>query len=76
MLSEREKEEILKKGTNMTNHDIKKHIQNGASFYPNNENGYKAYFDECVAGLNDEDEIPYMWYSLDVIGEYRVDFIS
>ena len=28
MLSQREKEEILKKGTNMTNHDIKKHIQN------------------------------------------------
>lgn len=75
MLSEREKEEILKKGTNMTNHDIKKHIQN-ACFYPNNESGYKAYFDECVAGLNDADEIPNMWSSLEVIGDYRVDFIS
>lgn len=76
MLSEREKEEILKKGTNMTNHDIKKHIQDGACFYTNDENGYKAYFDECVAGLNDEDEIPDMWNSLEVIGAYRVDFIS
>ena len=76
MLSEREKEEILKKGTNMTNHDIKKHIQNGASFYPNSEAGYKAYFDQCIACLNDEDEIPDMWDSLEVIGDYRVDFIS
>lgn len=29
-----------------------------ACFYPNNENGYKAYFDECVAGLNDEGQLP------------------
>lgn len=75
MLSNSEKEEILK-NTNMTKHDIQKHIQNGACFYTNDENGYKAYFAECVAGLNDEDEIPDMWNSLDVIGEYRVDFIS
>ena len=46
MLSESEKEEILKKCTNMSKHDIKKHIQNEACFYPNNDDGYKAYFDE------------------------------
>ena len=76
MLTEREKEEILKKYTNMSEYDIKKHIQNGVCFYTNNENGYKAYFDECVVGLNDEDEIPDMWNALDVIGDYRVDFVS
>lgn len=76
MLSESEKEEILKKCTNMSEHDIKKHIQNGACFYTNNDEGYKTYFDECVAGLNDEYEIPDMWNSLDIIGDYRVDFIS
>ena len=54
----------------MSEHDIKKHIQNGACFYPNNDEGYKAYFDECVAGLNDEYEIPDMWNSLDIRENY------
>ena len=76
MLSEKKKDEILKKGTNMTNNDIKKHLQNGASFYTNDEDGYKAYWDECIAGLNDAEDIPGMWNSLDVIGDYRVDFIA
>ena len=76
MLKKKKKEEILKKYTNMSEHDIKKHIQNGACFYTNNDEGYKAYFDECIGCLNDEYEIPDMWNSLDIIGDYRVDFIS
>ena len=75
MLNEKEKADILRRNTNMTEYDIKKCLHNGTYFYENNKNGYEEYFDWCIGGLNDEEEIPDMWKSIDVVGDYRVDFI-
>ena len=31
--------------------------------------------EEAIGNLNDEDDIPEMWQKMDVIGDYRMDFV-
>ena len=66
--------ELLKKETNMTENDIKKHIDDGISVYENNNVGYEDFKEEALANLNDEEDIPEMWEKMDIIGDYRMDF--
>ena len=69
---------ILATGTNMTERDIERHIKDGVSVYDNTEAGYKEYERECIAGLNDPEEIPEMWKSLETVESdgksYKIDF--
>lgn len=67
--------ELLKKETNMTEHDIKKHIKDGISVYENTEAGYEDFKEEMLGNFNDEEEIPEMWKDMEVIGDYRMDFV-
>lgn len=70
---------ILATGTNMTERDIERHIKDGVSVYDNTDAGYKEYERECIAGLNDSEEIPEMWRSLETVESdgksYKIDFI-
>ena len=69
---------ILATGTNMTERDIERHIKDGVSVYDNTDAGYKDYEQECIAGLNDPEEIPEMWKSLETVESggksYKIDF--
>lgn len=66
--------ELLKKETNMTDHDIHKHIEDGILVYENTESGFEDFKNDALAGMNDEEDIPDMWDKLDIIGDYRMDF--
>lgn len=70
---------ILAHGTNMTERDIERHIKDGVSVYDNTEAGYKDYEQECIAGLNDPEEISEMWRSLETVENdvksYKIDFV-
>ena len=68
--------ELLKKETNMTDHDIQKHIEDGIMVYENTEVGFADFRNDALTGLNDEEDIPEMWDELDIIGDYRMDFSS
>jgi hypothetical protein len=59
----------------MTKHDIEKHIKDGISVYENSEVGYEEFKEEMLGNLNDEEEIPEMWEEMEVIGDYRMDFV-
>lgn len=69
---------ILAHGTNMTERDIERHIKDGVSVYDNTDAGYKDYEQECIAGLNDPEEIPEMWEKLETVESdgksYKIDF--
>ena len=69
---------ILATGTNMTERDIERHIKDGVSVYDNTDVGYKDYERECIAGLNDPEEIPEMWKKLETVENgaksYKIDF--
>lgn len=69
---------ILAHGTNMTERDIERHIKDGVSVYENTEAGYKDYEQECIAGLNDSEEIREMWEKLETVESdgksYKIDF--
>ena len=69
---------ILATGTNMTERDIERHIKDGVFVYDNTEAGYKEYERECIAGLNDPEDIPEMWESLETVASdgksYKIDF--
>lgn len=66
-----------------TKKEAKKYVKDGAEFYENTEEGYKDYERECIAGLNDPEDIPEMWEKMrsvdyiDVFGKrikmYRYD---
>lgn len=66
--------ELLKKETNMTDHDIQNHIEDGILVYENTESGFENFKNDALAGMNDEEDIPDMWDKLDIIGDYRMDF--
>lgn len=66
--------ELLKRKTNMTDHDIQKHIEDGIMVYENTEAGFADFRNDALAGLNDEEDIPEMWDELDIIGDYRINF--
>ena len=66
---------LLKEHTNKSEHDIKPHIKDGVWVYKNNEEGFKDYREEVIAGLeDDEEEIKRGWEGLEVVGDYRVDY--
>ena len=69
---------ILATGTNMTERDIERHIKDGVFVYDNTEAGYKEYERECIACLNDPEDIPEMWKSLETVENgaksYKIDF--
>lgn len=67
--------ELLKKETNMTEQDIKKHIEEGISVYENTKEGYEDFKEEAIGNLNDEEDVPEMWKAMEVIGCYRMDFV-
>lgn len=77
-MNESEIREIIKNGTNMTEHDIERHIKDGVSVYNNTEAGYKEYERECIAGLIDPEDIPEMWENLETVENgaksYKIDF--
>ena len=58
--------------------EAKKHVQDGCTFYEDNEQGYKEYFKECKAGCIDPEEIPEMWEKLETVENgaksYKIDF--
>lgn len=67
--------EMLRQNTNMTEHDIDKHIRDGVIVYES----YEEFKSEWNAGLNPEDEAGNEWERLDKMEyngkEYRIDFI-
>lgn len=65
---------LLKENTNMSEKDIDRHIADGIMVYSNDEKGYDDFKEDKIAGLCDEDEIAGDWDSLDIVGEYRMDF--
>lgn len=71
--------EILKNGTNMTDHDIEKHIKDGISVYENTEKGYNDFKIESINCLCDPEDIPEMWQKLNTIESneksYKINFI-
>lgn len=71
MIGVEEKKKLLRKHTNLTEREIQKHLKDGVFFYPNNNDGYKAFFDECIAGLFDEEDISEMWEVMNIVGDYR-----
>lgn len=64
----------LKEFTNMTEHDIERHVNDGIISYSNSEAGFEEFKENCLAGMMDEDDINDMWEDLEVIGSYRMDF--
>lgn len=62
---------LLKEYTNMTNHDIDKHIKDGVLVYEN----FEEYRAECEEALMDDEMIEKCWNELDIMGNYRVDFV-
>lgn len=73
-MSEREIREVLKKNTNMTDHDIRRHIKDGIFYYKNNSEGKQEFINECLSALMDEEEAEKAWEELEVIGDFKVDF--
>lgn len=67
--------ELLKKETNMTESDIMKHIEDGIMIYKNNADGFSEFRENAIEGMNDEEDIPEMWDGLDVVGDYKMDFL-
>ena len=43
--------ELLKKETNMTDHDIQKHIEDGIMVYENTEAGFADFRNVCIFAL-------------------------
>ena len=77
-MTENEIVKILQDGTNMTVHDIEKHIREGLVIYEDNKEGFEDFKDAFIGGLNDLEEAPEEWEKMDLIEsngkKYRVDF--
>ncbi len=74
-MSNEEIRTFLKENTNMSDHDIDKHLADGVFAYQNNTAGYEEYKRECLGGFCNEEEIPEMWDKLETIGEYKFDWV-
>lgn len=70
-----ELKKYLAEHTNMTERDIDKHINDGITVYSNDDAGYSEFKENCINALCDEDDVPDMWNELDVVGDYRMDFV-
>lgn len=67
--------EMLKANTNMSEHDIEKHINDGIMVYES----FEEFKNEWIAGMNDEEEAQSAYDKLDTMAydgkEYKVDFV-
>lgn len=66
----------LSRNTHMTEREIKRQIADGVGVYQDNQVGYNEFRENCLAGLCDEDDVLDMWESLDVVGDYRFDWVQ
>ena len=66
---------FLKRNTNMSDHNIDRRLADGVSVHQNSATGYEEYKQECIGGLCDEEEISGMWDKLEIIGEYKFDWV-
>ena len=66
---------LLQAHTNMSNRDIDRHIRDGIMVYSNNESGYNEFKADRLANLFDEEDIAPDWDRLDIVGDYRLEFI-
>lgn len=77
---EQEIRKILEDGTNMTAHDIEKHIRDGLAIYEDIEEGLQDFRDDWVSGMNDLEEARSRWGAMDLIKSngkrYKVDFFN
>ena len=64
----------LTNNTNMSEHDIDKHIADGIMVYSNDSEGFKAFVQDWTASLNDEEDAADAWKELEVIGDFRMEF--
>lgn len=70
-----ELKKLLQTKTNMSDRDIDRHIADGIFVYSNDESGYNEFKAERLASLFDEEDIAPDWDRLDIVGDYRLDFI-
>lgn len=57
-----------------TEKGAKKYVKDGAGFYEDTEEGYKDFEQECIACLNDPEDVPEMWEkmrSVDYLDVFR-----
>lgn len=77
---EQEIRKILEDGTNMTAHDIEKHIREGLAIYEDTKEGFEDFKDDFIGGLNDPKEAREEWEKMDLIESngkrYKVDFFN
>lgn len=64
----------LAKHTNMSEYDINRHIKDGVAAYKNTEDGFCEYR-RSFSGSFEDEEITKSWSRLDIIGDYRMEFI-
>ena len=78
-MTEQEIRKTLADGTNMTTHDIEKHIREGLAIYEDTAEEFQDFKGNWVGGLNDPEEAREEWEKLDLIEsngkKYRVDFL-
>lgn len=65
----------LSKNTHMLKSEIKRQIADGVGVYQDNQVGYNEFRENCLAGLCDEDDVLDMWEALDIVGDYRFDWV-
>lgn len=64
----------LTSNTNMSEHDIDRHIADGIMVYSNDAEGFKVFVYDWTASLNDEEDAADAWKELEVVGDYRMEF--
>lgn len=76
-MTEMELRELLRANTNMTEHDIDKHMELGVMDFTNDAEGLLAYVQQCVDGFESDWELViHGWQELEVVGDYRLDFLG
>lgn len=65
----------LNEHTNMTAHDIDKHINDGCECYLHSMEGYELFKSNWIAGMNNPDDALRIWNDeFEKIGDYRFDW--
>lgn len=68
--------ELCRKHTNMTEHDIERHINLGFISYTNDLKGKIEFLAEMHDNNISSRIANDIWKKLDIIGNYRIDFFS
>ena len=78
MLNEIEKMEIIR-SMKMTEHDVMKHMKDGVSVYPVNDEGKSFFIEEQKSALFDDEDIERNWDNMDEVTykgtRYKIDFV-